>query len=115
MKSTCVSTSQRMRPGTASFLPKARLESRMEQFQARLEGRAVASPVELGRDEREDHAGQLLVQLVRFRTSEAGLAEGADQRVPDRECVLACERAREEGDGPRVREQHLPGRTGELG
>src|SRR5690349_7133738 len=113
MKSICVSTSQRMRPAIGSLLPKPGVEPRAEQVEPPLESCAIALSVQLGGDEREDHAGQLAVELAGRGGRESRPAERREQLVADAAGVLACEGTGEERHRPRIREQQLPRGAGE--
>src|SRR2546428_686326 len=95
MKSTCVSTSQRMRPGTTSLLPTARVEHRPQQFQAALEGGADerrADAVRVDRDALVLELGDLrLVEAAGRDDPHARVARGVERvaHLPDEALVHA--------------------------
>src|SRR5581483_9494999 len=114
MKSTCVSTSQRMRPATTSLLPTARLEAHTEELQPALERGPVRPTVQLRGDEREDEVRELMVQLVRVAPREACGAQPVVQESREQLAIRARERAREERRRPRMGEEDAPGRAGDV-
>ena len=61
--------------------------------------------MELGRDEREEEVGELVVEFVGLACREAGAAKCALERLAERVLVWACEWPREERHRPRMRDQ----------
>lgn len=77
----------------------------MQQLKAALEGCMVASTVQLGRDERNDHVAELVVQLPRLGRREVRCPQRALERLVEGGGVRAGERPREQGRRPWTREE----------
>src|SRR5260370_33568677 len=115
MKSTCVSTSQRIRPAIGSLLLTARLEPRAEQVDATLECGTVSLAVQLGRNECEHHPAQLVVELPAILFREPCAAPRIGEGGIEGERVRARRLAADMRHGPTMGEVHTPRMSREHG